>query len=118
MMRDNISVLTEVSEREITTAPSQGYNFILEGDNLHSLRLLEETHKGRIDVLYNDQLNSTGKIDFMYDDAYVDDHDSFKHSKWMLLKKLQVYISFPLLYNKPVFQGGAILGWRDFRSEQ
>ena len=52
MMRDNIPVFTEVPEREITAAPGQGYNFILEGDNLHSLRLLEKTHKGKIDVIY------------------------------------------------------------------
>lgn len=52
MMRDYIPVFTEVPEREITAAPGQGYNFILEGDNLHSLRLLEKTHKGRIDVIY------------------------------------------------------------------
>ena len=30
MMRDNIPVFTEVPEREITTAPGQSYNFILD----------------------------------------------------------------------------------------
>lgn len=55
MMRDNIPVFTEVPEREITAAPGQGYNFILEGDNLHSLRLLEKTHKGKIDLIYIDK---------------------------------------------------------------
>ena len=74
MMRDNILVFTEVPEREITAAPGQGYNFILEGDNLHSLRLLEKTHKGEIDVLYIDPPYNTGNKDFIYDDAYVDDH--------------------------------------------
>ena len=54
MMRDNVPVFTEVPEREITAAPGQGYNFILEGDNLHSLRLLEKTHKGKIDIIYID----------------------------------------------------------------
>ena len=83
MMRDNIPVFTEVPEREITTAPGQSYNFILEGDNLHSLRLLEKTHKGRIDVIYIDPPYNTGNKDFVYDDAYVDDLDGFKHSKWI-----------------------------------
>ena len=73
MMRDNIPVFTEVPEREIAAAPGQGYNFILEGDNLHSLRLLEKTHKGRIDVIYIDPPYNTGNKDFVYDDAYVDD---------------------------------------------
>ena len=53
-MRTNIPVFTEVKEREISAAPDEGYNFILEGDNLHSLYLLEKTHKGRIDVIYID----------------------------------------------------------------
>ena len=83
MMRDNIPVFTEVPEREITAAPGQGYNFILEGDNLHSLRLLEKTHKGKIDVIYIDPPYNTGNKDFVYDDAYVDDLDGFKHSKWI-----------------------------------
>lgn len=51
MMRDSIPVFTEVPEREITALPGVAYNFLLEGDNLHSLRLLEKTHKGRIDVI-------------------------------------------------------------------
>lgn len=54
IMRDNIPVFTEVADREITAAPEEGYNFILEGDNLHSLRLLEKTHEGKIDIIYID----------------------------------------------------------------
>jgi len=53
-MRDNIPVFTEVPEREISAAPGEAYNFLLEGDNLHSLRLLEETHAGKIDMIYID----------------------------------------------------------------
>ena len=81
MMRDNIPVFTEVPEREITAAPGQGYNFILEGDNLHSLRLLEKTHKGRIDVIYIDPpyntLSSEGPI-------YLrTDHCSLQFNSWI-----------------------------------
>lgn len=53
-MRDNIPVFTEVPECEIAAAPGEKYNFLLEGDNLHSLRLLEKTHRGKIDVIYID----------------------------------------------------------------
>ena len=52
MMRNAIPVFTEVPECEITAVPGGAYNFLLEGDNLHSLRLLEKTHKGRIDLIY------------------------------------------------------------------
>lgn len=83
MMRDNIPVFTEMPEREITVAPGQGYNFILEGDNLHSLRLLEKTHKGKIGVIYIDPPYNTGGKDFTYDDQYVDGNDAYRHSKWI-----------------------------------
>ena len=81
MMRDNIPVFTEVPEREIAAAPGQGYNFILEGDNLHSLRLLEKTHKGKIDLIYIDPPYNTGN-DFVYNDNFfiimVRIHNSFQ----------------------------------------
>ena len=92
MMRDNIPVFTEVPEREITAAPGQGYNFILEGDNLHSLRLLEKTHAGQIDLIYIDPPYNTGKEDFIYDDNYISEEDSFRHSKWLsfMEKRLRI----------------------------
>lgn len=66
LMRDNIPVFTEVPEREITVAPGQGYNFILEDDNLHSLRLMEKTHKGTIEIIYIDPpYNIEGKDSFL-----------------------------------------------------
>ncbi len=48
----NIPIFTEVEERKIIADENEGFNFLLEGDNLHSLKLLEKTHKGKIDVIY------------------------------------------------------------------
>lgn len=59
------------------------FNFLLEGDNLHSLYLLDKTNKGKIDIIYIDPPYNTGQKDFMYNDEYVDKEDSFKHSKWL-----------------------------------
>lgn len=61
MMQENIPVFTEIPEREICAAPEAGYNFLLEGDNLHSLHLLEKTHRGKVDVIYIDPPYNTGK---------------------------------------------------------
>ena len=102
MMRDNIPVFTEVPEREITTAPGQSYNFILEGDNLHSLRLLEKTHKGRIDLIYIDPPYNTGSKDFIYDDAIVDKTDLFSHSKWLSFMDKRLRIARQLMSDKGV----------------
>lgn len=83
-MKDYIPVFTEDHDREIAAAPGEGYNFLLEGDNLHSLKLLEKTHKGKIDVIYIDPPYNTGnKDDFCYDDHYIDSEDTFRHSKWL-----------------------------------
>ena len=81
-MRDNIPVFTECADKEITTTTG-GVNFLLEGDNLHSLRLLEKTHTGKIDVIYIDPPYNTGSKDFTYDDAFVDSTDAYRHSKWL-----------------------------------
>ena len=83
-MRTHIPVFTEDMDKEITTLPEQDYNFLLEGDNLHSLYLLEKTHRGRIDVIYIDPPYNTGKKgDFIYDDCMIDKNDSYRHSKWI-----------------------------------
>lgn len=97
MMRDNIPVFTEDIDREITCAAGGFYNFILEGDNLHSLRLLEKTHAGRIDVIYIDPPYNRGKDDFVYDDDYVGAEDSFKHSKWLSFMEKRLRIAHSLL---------------------
>ena len=91
-MRTNIPVFTELKEREISVAPDKPYNFLLEGDNLHSLYLLEKTHKGAIDLIYIDPPYNTGNKDFIYDDKIIDTNDSFRHSKWLsfLDKRLRI----------------------------
>ncbi len=60
----NVPVFREDKERRITADDQAPYNFLLEGDNLHSLYLLEKTHRGKIDVIYIDPLYNTGNRDF------------------------------------------------------
>ena len=72
-------------------------NFLIEGDNLASLQLLEKTHKGKIDLIYIDPPYNTGKKDFIYDDEYVDFEDSFKHSKWLSFMEKRLKIAKNLL---------------------
>ena len=76
MMRTHIPVFTEDAGKEITTSAGGVYNFLLEGDNLHSLRLLEKTHYGRIDVIYIDPPYNTGN-DFIYRDDFAQSVDEY-----------------------------------------
>lgn len=102
MMRNNIPVFTEIPEREITEAPEEGYNFLLEGDNLHSLHLLEKTHKGKIDVIYIDPPYNTLKDGFTYSDQLVDGNDSFRHSKWVSFMYERLQLARILLSNEGI----------------
>ena len=74
-------VLTE--DKDLFIDNGGQMNFLIEGDNLASLKLLEKTHKGKIDLIYIDPPYNTGNKDFIYDDIFVDSEDSFKHSKWV-----------------------------------
>lgn len=96
-MQSNVPVFTEVTDKEIVSDENLPYNFLLEGDNLHSLKLLEKTHKGKIDLIYIDPPYNTGKKDFIYDDNYVDEDDSFRHSKWLSFMSKRLYIARQLL---------------------
>ncbi len=95
-MRTHIPVFTEVKGREISAAPDKPYNFLLEGDNLHSLYLLEKTHKGAIDLIYIDPPYNTGNS-FIYDDYLVGDDDSYKHSKWASFIEKRLLLAKELL---------------------
>lgn len=99
-MRTHIPVFTEDVDREITAVPGGAYNFLLEGDNLHSLRLLEKTHRGQIDLIYIDPPYNTGGKDFVYNDAFVDKTDTFAHSKWLSFMSERLRIARLLLSDK------------------
>lgn len=75
-------------------------NFLIEGDNLASLQLLEKTHKDRIDVIYIDPPYNTGSRDFRYDDVFVEKTDLFSHSKWLSFMENRLKIARRLLSSK------------------
>lgn len=102
MMQDNIPVFTEVKEREIKATDENAYNFLLEGDNLHSLKLLEKTHAGKIDVIYIDPPYNKGNIFFKYNDKIIDENDLFRHSKWLSFMNERLKIAKRLLSDKGV----------------
>lgn len=88
-------VLTE--EKDLFIDKGGQMNFLIEGDNLASLKLLEKTHKGKFDLIYIDPPYNTGNKDFVYSDTFVDSLDSFKHSKWLSFMKKRLPIAKKLL---------------------
>lgn len=88
-------VLTEYKDLFIDNGGQM--NFLIEGDNLASLKLLEKTHKGKIDLIYIDPPYNTGNKDFVYDDNFIDKNDLFSHSKWLSFIKHRLLIARNLL---------------------
>lgn len=82
-IKNNVPVFKEIKDKSIKAGEDDTCNFLLEGDNLHSLKLLEKTHKNKIDVIYIDPPYNRGKNDFVYDDKFINSDDAFKHSKWL-----------------------------------
>lgn len=97
MLVNNIPVFTEDKSKGIISDPTLPYNFLIEGDNLHSLKLLEKTHKGNIDVIYIDPPYNLGNGDFIYDDKRVDKDDNYKHSKWLSFMERRLKFAYNLL---------------------
>lgn len=96
---NNIPIFTEVKEKCICDN-SSNYNFLLEGDNLHSLYLLEKTHREKIDLIYIDPPYNTGNRDFIYNDETLGKDDAFKHSKWLSFMEHRLRIANNLLSKK------------------
>ena len=101
MLRTHIPVFKDFKE-VINNPDSSDCNFLLEGDNLHSLKLLERTHKGRVDVIYIDPPYNTLNDDFVYGDTMLDENDGFKHSKWLSFMKERLEIASKILSNNGV----------------
>lgn len=102
-MKTKIPVFIEDNSRKIEGNPSTSdYNFLLEGDNLHSLHLLSKTHSGMIDVIYIDPPYNTGNKDFIYNDKIVDKTDVYSHSKWLSFMSKRLEIAKELLSNNGV----------------
>lgn len=97
-MKTKIPVFVEDKAKKIVGNPdSEDYNFLLEGDNLHSLHLLEKTHADKIDVIYIDPPYNTGNKDFIYNDKIVDKKDGYAHSKWLSFMEKRLNIARELL---------------------
>jgi adenine-specific DNA-methyltransferase len=72
-------------------------HILIEGDNYHTLSVLNYTHKGKIDVIYIDPPYNTGNNDFIYNDTFVDKEDSFRHSKWLSFMSKRLKLAKDLL---------------------
>ena len=101
-LETQIPTFEEVKDKEIVCNIGEKFNFLLEGDNLHSLYLLEKTYKEKIDVIYIDPPYNTGSDDFIYNDKIIDNEDGYKHSKWLSFMEKRLRLAKELLNDKGI----------------
>lgn len=95
LMDTHTPVLTE--EKDLFIDNGGRMNFIIEGDNLPALKLLEKTHKAKIDLIYIDPPYNRGVDDFVYDDNKITKSDGYIHSKWLSFMRDRLEIAKQLL---------------------
>jgi adenine-specific DNA-methyltransferase len=87
-----ISILKQISSKEIRKDEELPWNIMIEGDNYHSLSVLNYTHESKIDLIYIDPPYNTGAKNWKYNNDYIDESDTYRHSKWlsMMSKRLKL----------------------------
>jgi len=95
--RNAYPILKAVEERDVLTNPKEPVNLLIEGDNLHTLSVLNYTHQGSIDIIYIDPPYNTGNKDFKYNDHWADKEDVYRHSKWLSFMKPRLQLARNLL---------------------
>jgi len=95
-------ILKEVKGKEINGDDEKPVNLLIEGDNYHSLAVLNFTHHEAVDFIYIDPPYNTGARDWMYNNNYVDITDPFRHSKWLSLMYKRLKLAKNLLKEQGV----------------
>lgn len=100
-------ILKELKTKEILSESHDTTNLLIQGDNYHSLAVLNFTHSEAIDLIYIDPPYNTGNQDFVYNDKFKSDYvkhdDPFRHSKWLAFMEKRLKLAKNLLK-----KGGAI----------
>ncbi len=77
-------------------------HILIEGDNYHSLSVLNFTHKNKIDIIYIDPPYNTGNEGWIYNDRIIDKEDGYSHSKWLSFMEKRLRLAKPLLKDSGV----------------
>jgi adenine-specific DNA-methyltransferase len=93
-----IPILNEVKNKKLENgSEKQPTHLLIEGDNYHTLSVLNYTHANKVNVIYIDPPYNTGNKDFIYNDCFVDKEDGFRHSKWLSFMEKRLKLARNLL---------------------
>ncbi|WP_104086307.1 site-specific DNA-methyltransferase [Arthrobacter sp. GMC3] len=80
-----------------TGGPEDAAHVVINGENFHALEMLGYTHRESVDLIYIDPPYNTGNKTWQYNDHYVAEQDSFKHSKWLSFMERRLSLAKELL---------------------
>ena len=85
----------------VKNAPdSDLWHTLIEADNYHALQLLVYLYGGMVDCIYIDPPYNTGAKDWKYNNDYVDNSDTYRHSKWLSMMKKRLLLAKKLLNHR------------------
>lgn len=90
-------VLKEIKANDVLSDKKDNFNIIIEGDNYHSLAVLNFTHQKAIDLIYIDPPYNTGNKSWKYNNDYVDSEDAYRHSKFLSFMSKRLKLAKNLL---------------------
>lgn len=97
LLKENIPILSADVDKRICKDADYPWHFIIEGDNLQALYLMEKTHRGKVDCIYIDPPYNNRNRSWKYNNDYVDNLDVYKHSKWLSLMARRLNVAKSLL---------------------
>ncbi len=93
--KNNFINLIEEKSLSINTNEDENTNFLIEGDNYHSLAALAFTHRNKVDIIYIDPPYNTGAEDWKYNNKYVG--EDYRHSKWLSMMNSRLLLAKQVL---------------------
>ncbi len=97
ILQESIPLFKHIPQKDLLKADGDTSNLMIVGDNLHSLSVLNYTHPKGFDVIYIDPPYNTGNSDFIYNDKYVQDDDSYRHSMWLSFMQKRLKLAKKLM---------------------
>ena len=78
-------------------AADQPAHVVINGENFHALQVLTYAYAGKVDCIYIDPPYNTGDKSWKYNNRFVDENDSYRHSKWLSFMEKRLRLAKPLL---------------------
>ncbi len=85
------------SVNRIESVENKPFHTVLNAENYHALEMLQYTHEQQVDLILIDPPYNTGSRDWKYNNNYVDDNDSYRHSKWLSFMEKRLLLAKRLL---------------------